>query len=294
MGGVERRCELVRDPHGIRPDFILLTADEDRLALLDELADSLAEAGLELPADRKSVLGLIDRLLADSYDGSPEATALFKTPEWVAPLYRAWCQALVAANRLDFGSLLHLSCRLLREKPGVRRVLRLGWTHVCVDEFQDTNKAQYDLLRLLVADARPNLFIVGDDDQIMYQWNGASPERLLALRSDYSMELVQLPVNHRCPPAIIELANKLIVHNKLRTPAGGRALLLRPLVLGAACGRPRRRPPQRLPCDNYIAPASSVPGRSAFRARSRASTSAPLPAAARLVWGYSRGFTCTG
>ena len=57
--------------------------------------------------------------------------------------------ALIEANRLDFGSLLHFATRLLREKPAVARVVRLGWTHICVDEFQDTNRAQYDLLRLI-------------------------------------------------------------------------------------------------------------------------------------------------
>jgi DNA helicase-2/ATP-dependent DNA helicase PcrA len=96
-------------------------------------------------------------------------------------------------------------------------VVRLGWTHVCVDEFQDTNKSQYDLLRLLVNEEKPNLFVVADDDQIIYQWNGASPEQLRALQSDYQMELVQLPENYRCPSAIINLANNLIIHNRLRT-----------------------------------------------------------------------------
>ncbi|MGH9194870.1 MAG: ATP-dependent helicase, partial [Acidimicrobiia bacterium] len=159
----------------------------------------------------------LDRLFAESYDGGPEAPSLAKTPEWVPLLFRAYCDALVAANQLDFGSLLSFTCRLLREKPGVARVMRLGWTHVCVDEFQDTNKAQYDLLKLIVADKQPNLFVVADDDQIIYQWNGASPERLHALRSDYGMEVIQLPENYRCPPEIVDLANKLIAHNRTRT-----------------------------------------------------------------------------
>jgi DNA helicase-2/ATP-dependent DNA helicase PcrA len=95
--------------------------------------------------------------------------------------------------------------------------LRAGWTHICVDEFQDTNKAQYDLLRLMVPESNPNLFVVADDDQIIYQWNGASPERLQTLRNDYRMEVVQLPENYRCPKQIIDLANRLIEHNRLRT-----------------------------------------------------------------------------
>jgi DNA helicase-2/ATP-dependent DNA helicase PcrA len=62
-----------------------------------------------------------------------------------------------------------------------------------------------------------NLFVVADDDQIIYQWNGASPERLEALKNDFSMDVLQLPANYRCPPKVIELANSLIVHNAGRS-----------------------------------------------------------------------------
>lgn len=202
---------------GLRPDFSLLTQDEDRLPILNDVAVGLEIEGYALPTDRKSLLVLVDRLFAESYEGGPEAPSLTKTPDWVPLLFKGYSSALIDANRLDYGSLLGFTYRLLREKPKVARVLRLGWTHVCVDEFQDTNKAQYDLLKLFVAEKNPNLFVVGDDDQILYQWNGASPERLLALGSDFNMDVVQLPENYRCPPEIVDLANKLIVHNKLRT-----------------------------------------------------------------------------
>jgi DNA helicase-2/ATP-dependent DNA helicase PcrA len=202
---------------GLRPDFSLLTQDEDRIAILHGVVAGLEADGHLLPNDRKSLLTLLDRLFSESYDGGPEAPSLTQTPEWVPLLFKAYCEALVAVNQCDFGSLLSFTCRLLREKPGVARVLRLGWTHVCVDEFQDTNKAQYDLLKLIVSDREPNLFVVGDDDQIIYQWNGATPERLPTLRSDYGMEVIQLPENYRCPHKIITLANKLIEHNRMRT-----------------------------------------------------------------------------
>jgi len=112
--------------------------------------------------------------------------------------------------------MLHFTRQLLEETPGVARVLRLGWTHVCVDEFQDTNKAQYDLLRLIAPVERHDLFIVADDDQIIYQWNGASPKRLQALRTDYRTSVVQLPECYRCPEPVVALANRLIGHNSGR------------------------------------------------------------------------------
>jgi DNA helicase-2/ATP-dependent DNA helicase PcrA len=67
-----------------------------------------------------------------------------------------------------------------------------------------------------VSDQSRNIFVVADDDQIIYQWNGASPERLIGLKSDFDMEVIQLPANYRCPPAVIDVANKLIAHNSSR------------------------------------------------------------------------------
>ena len=203
---------------GLRPDFSLITQDQDQIAILDEIIAKLPDYETPLPTDRKNLLSLIERLFAESYDGGGDAPSLIRTPDWLPHLFSGYCDTLLASNRLDFGSLLHFARRLLKENPGVARVVRIGWTHVCVDEFQDTNKAQYDLLRLIAPDKQHNLFVVGDDDQIIYQWNGASPERLAHLQRDYEMDVVQLPECYRCPAPIIELANSLIAHNLVRTP----------------------------------------------------------------------------
>lgn len=208
---------------GIQPDFTLLTQEEDRVALLQEVTQQLEDEGHVLPTDHRNTLALLDRLFASSYDGGPKAPSLVQTPGWVPIFFATYCERFIAENRLDFGGLLHFTRKLLAEQPAVVRVLRAGWSFVCVDEFQDTNKAQYDLLRLMVPEDAPNLFVVADDDQIIYQWNGASPERLQALRNDYRMDVVQLPENYRCPKEIIDLANRLIAHNRLRT-AGKRPL----------------------------------------------------------------------
>ena len=198
---------------GIRPDFRALTQDEDRIAILDDVIRKLPDGDAELPADRTNLLHLIDRLFSESYAGDGPSSSLTTTPLWLPPLFRRYCDALVAANRLDFGSVLQFANRLLREKPAVARVVRMGWTHICVDEFQDTNRAQYDLVRLIAPGPRHNLFVVADDDQIIYQWNGASPQRFRDLRRDYELETIQLPESYRCPPEILDHANRLIAHN---------------------------------------------------------------------------------
>ena len=203
---------------GLRPDFSLLTQDEDRIAILDELATELPDGGDPLPTDRRNLLQLVDRLFAESYDGGEKAPSLARTPKWVPRLFADYCATLAKGNRLDFGSLLHFARRLLKETPGVSRVVRVGWTHICVDEFQDTNRAQYDLLRLIAPERRHNLFVVGDDDQMIYQWNGASPERFAQLRRHYAIDVIQFPECFRCPAPILGRANRLIVHNLARTP----------------------------------------------------------------------------
>ena len=121
-------------------------------------------------------------------------------------------------------------------------MVRLGWTHICVDEFQDTNRAQYNLLRLIAPGRRHNLFVVADDDQIIYQWNGASPKRFDDLRRDYELETIQLPESYRCPPEIVDRANRLIRHNRrlitsrkivaVREAGGAYADIIRRAVVG--------------------------------------------------------------
>ena len=191
---------------GLKPDFHLFTQEEDRIAVLEEVIHQLPEECGSPPMDRRNVLDFIDHLFAESYNWEDAAPSLPTLPAWAPRLHKGYCEALAAGNRLDFSSLLHFARRLLTEKPGVARVLRLSWTHLCVDEFQDTNRAQYDLLRLIAPAKRHNLFVVGDDDQIIYQWRGASPKRFAALGRDYELDVVQLPLCYRCPAPIITLA----------------------------------------------------------------------------------------
>lgn len=203
---------------GIHPDYSLLTMDEDRIAVLSDVIETITQDATSIPPDIHNVLVLLDRLFAESYSGAATAPGLARTPLWLAEVFTSYCDRLRNLNHLDYGSMLHFARKLLSENAGVRRLTHIAWRYLCVDEFQDTNRAQYDLLRLLVVGDRPNLFVVADEDQIVYQWNGANPERLHLLKSDYGMDVVQLPENFRCPPSVVALANNLIRHNKARTP----------------------------------------------------------------------------
>ncbi|MDX2150534.1 MAG: ATP-dependent helicase [Bryobacteraceae bacterium] len=204
---------------GFRPDFVILNQTADREAVLLDAIRECARVGIETDESDVKLLPFLDRLL-DTCTHPDEVRNRVRDPDLAdkaAALFAQYRLELEKTNRLDFPCLLSKAIELLESKPAVARLLRTTYTRVCVDEFQDTNYSQYRFLRAIVGEAPPDLFVVADDDQIIYQWNGASPERLLELRNDYKMSVVQLPANYRCPPAVIDLANKLIQHNHSRS-----------------------------------------------------------------------------
>ena len=95
---------------------------------------------------------------------------------------------------------------------------RRTYPYWLIDEFQDTSPAQYRLIQLAAGDGFKNVFAVADDDQIIYQWAGASYRQIEKIRTDFRPELIQLVENHRCPPEIVGAANLLVAHNTFRTP----------------------------------------------------------------------------
>jgi len=211
---------------GIKPDFAILTQDSDREGVLYDVIKALSHKGIDIEENDIKLLPVIDRLLSNSV---PEAdvSRLIKDEDFahkLSALYSEYRRQLIINNRLDFASLIMVTLELLGGRPAIAKQIRTIYSHICVDEFQDTNLAQYLLLKAIVGGDPKNLFVVADDDQIIYQWNGASPERLDSLRNDFMMSIVQLPANYRCPPEVVTLANKLIKQNISRT-AGKESLL---------------------------------------------------------------------
>lgn len=204
---------------GFKPDFVILNQTADRESVLLDAIRECAREGLDTEDADVKLLPFLDRLL-DTCTGTEEVRQRVRDPDLAnkaAALFAEYRHQLEKTNRLDFPCLIGKAIELLESKPAVARLLRSAYTRVCVDEFQDTNASQHRFLRAIVGATPPDLFVVADDDQIIYQWNGASPERLSELRHDYKMRVVQLPANYRCPPAVIGLANKLIQHNLSRS-----------------------------------------------------------------------------
>ncbi len=209
---------------GIKPDFRILSSDSERIAILfDVLNDLRREYSIVLPENYtpERILPIVNRLLercisVDDVQHLLEANNIQEST-LLSLIYKNYCENLKKQNSLDFPSLIMEALELLRCYPGIPRFIRRVYKHVLVDEFQDTNKSQYDLLSLIVKPDPSTLFVVADDDQIIYQWNGASPKRLQELRIDFNVAEIQLPENYRCPSEVIVLANSLIAHNRDRS-----------------------------------------------------------------------------
>ncbi|MCY3710154.1 MAG: UvrD-helicase domain-containing protein [Caldilineaceae bacterium] len=136
-------------------------------------------------------------------------------------VYGRYQQLLRLNNAMDFDDLLMHAVLLLRKNKEVRRKYQDKWRYVLVDEFQDTNTAQYELASLFVGppDGRGNLFVVGDEDQSIYRFRGADYRNVLQFRRDHpAANVVLLEQNYRSTQNILDVANAVIAKNPNRTP----------------------------------------------------------------------------
>lgn len=130
-----------------------------------------------------------------------------------AIVYEHYNRMLKAYNSVDFDDLIMKPVELFRNYPEVQQRWQDKVHYMLVDEYQDTNGAQYELVKRLVGDRR-KLTVVGDDDQSIYAWRGAKPENLAQLKEDYpSLKVIKLEQNYRSTSRILKAANTLIANN---------------------------------------------------------------------------------
>jgi DNA helicase-2/ATP-dependent DNA helicase PcrA len=224
LGTFHSFCADVLRQHGthisIKPNFEIYSLDSDLQEIAQDAMDDLNDSHEDIHMSRASVLSSLQHLKSNMI--FPEnCISQYRNRQFgeiIERLYRAYDQQMMKRNVLDFDSLIINVYKLFSKFPAFARHYRTVYPYICIDEFQDTNKAQYMLLESLLGDSHRNLFIVADDDQIIYQWNGASYDRLKLFKEKYNPELLQLPMNYRCPSEIVELANRLIQYNASRTP----------------------------------------------------------------------------
>ena len=131
----------------------------------------------------------------------------------VYPLYQA---RLKEYNAVDFDDLLFLPVRLFNEHESIKKEYQRRWLFLLIDEYQDTNAAQYTLAKIL-SDTHKNIFVVGDPDQSIYSWRGAKYQNILNFDKDFpSAKIISLEQNYRSTNLILSAANSLIKHNEQR------------------------------------------------------------------------------
>ncbi len=136
----------------------------------------------------------------------------------IAKVYTAYEERKHAAGALDFDDLIGETVRLFRQHPGVLEHYQEWFRYILIDEYQDTNRAQYQLVNLLAAKYR-NLCVVGDADQGVYSWRGATIQNLLDFERDYpDAKVLLMEQNYRSTSNILSVANALIEHNVQRKP----------------------------------------------------------------------------
>ena len=208
---LRRHAELA----GLKSNFTILDAD-DQLRLIKQVV-----AAADLDEKRhppRQLAALIDRwknrgwLPADVPNGETYGYAAGKG----AILYAAYQQRLAELNAADFGDLLLSTIKVLRENPDVLEEYRRRFVYILVDEYQDTNVAQHQWLKLL-AEPRNNICCVGDDDQSIYGWRGAEVDNILSFERDYpGAKVIRLERNYRSTPEILSAASGLIKENRSR------------------------------------------------------------------------------
>jgi len=205
---LRRHAELV----GLHSNFTILDTD-DQLRVLKQLIAAADIDEKRWPA--RMLAGLIDRWKNKGWDpaqvdaGEAETYANGKG----AALYVQYQERLKTLNACDFGDLLLHMLVILRTRRDVLEHYQQRFRYILVDEYQDTNQAQYLWLRLL-AQERKNICCVGDDDQSIYSWRGAEVANILRFEQDFpGARIIRLEQNYRSTPHILAAASGLIAHN---------------------------------------------------------------------------------
>jgi DNA helicase-2/ATP-dependent DNA helicase PcrA len=199
---------------GLKPGFVIYD-EEDRLGVVKEAMRELDvdERALTPAAAVHRISHAKNQMLMPQ-----EVETLARTPreERLAALYRRYEAHMAAVGAVDFDDLLLRVVRLFESVPEALQWYRRVWTHVLVDEYQDTNRAQYRIIQRLTEEHR-NLCVVGDPDQSVYRWRGADLRNILDFEKDYpDCHIVRLEQNYRSTKRILAMASTVIAHNTAR------------------------------------------------------------------------------
>ena len=201
---------------GFTRNFTIYDSDDSKRMFKDVMR--------ELDIDDKiyPLKGVIHRISAAKNEmmtpGAFIAKAVSPMDKKAGLVFARYQQRLLSANAMDFDDLLVNAHRLLQEHPTVLRAYQQRFRYVSVDEYQDTNHAQYSITNMLAA-VHHNLMVVGDDDQSIYSWRGADLQNILDFEADYPQAtVIKLEQNYRSTARILAAANAVVANNVSRKP----------------------------------------------------------------------------
>ncbi|MBR0382253.1 MAG: ATP-dependent helicase [Eubacterium sp.] len=189
--------------------------EESKRQVIRDLAGSL---DMEIEDENDFVSSLIGEIsyVKGEMLSLPYYHSAVCSDEQFARIYKGYENYLRQEQLIDFDDMLVFCCELLRERKDILSVWQERFQYILIDEFQDINKVQYEIVKML-AGKEKNLFVVGDDDQSIYRFRGARPEIMLGFEKDFpGAAKITLGVNYRCSSQIVESSVNLIGHNKKR------------------------------------------------------------------------------
>src|SRR5881227_972446 len=208
-------------PLGLNKSFVILDTEEQIALIKQAVKDLNLDEKQHKPVTMQA---LISRAKNDLLGPEQMAERAAKYIEEVAArVYKVYQKLLRANNSVDFDDLLLLTEQLWRREPDVLHHYQMRWQYIHVDEFQDCNLPQYKLIRLLgygTSDRHEglgNVCVVGDDDQMIYSWRGASSENVIRFEEDFPRaKIIMLEQNYRSTQSILDAAQNVVRRNRLR------------------------------------------------------------------------------
>ncbi|MBA7517212.1 DNA helicase II [subsurface metagenome] len=218
---------------GLPPDFVIYDKPEDSIKLLIDgirkRVDRERKGDVEptILSEKYRDVTIIEETMPDFYYTiiKLKNRSIFHDdlsyvgkmqPEELGLIYEIYSNEFKNASALDFPDLILYANKLLKEKLFIANQVRKIYKHILIDEGQDTNRAQFELITAICGDDFRNLFIVADEDQLIFEWNDARFEYLVSLIEKYKAETIQLYESYRCPLQVLKAANRLIKHNRIR------------------------------------------------------------------------------
>ena len=223
VGTFHSFCSEVLRNHGsyvgVKSDFDIYSSNDDLNYVIEEICNDYRQIDDSFPSEELKLLKMInffERKLCfseEDVEKNMPRTEYGAAYKWI---YMKYIHRMLTNSTLDFDMLIMLTYKLFETKPAITKIYAKTYRYVNVDEFQDTNYGQYMVLTRMCGDINKNIFIVADDDQVIYGWNGADHRRISQFKEIYGAELIQLNQNFRCPNEVIAAANKLISNNSGR------------------------------------------------------------------------------